>query len=138
MTRRFPLLIVDDDSVDRTAVRRLLARGGLRESTIPEAANATRRDSRCANAEATSVDCVILDYHLAGETGLDVLDDMRVEHPNTACVVLTGRSDPETAAALIKAGALEFLTQRRSDAERLEQAIRVGDPRLSRANVKRT
>lgn len=120
----FQLLVVDDDTVDRTAVRRLLARGGLRDSTIHEAANADEARRALRNAQAPSVDCVVLDYHLAGETALDILDDMRVEQPNTACVILTGRSDPETAAALIKAGALEFLTKESLTAERLEQAIR--------------
>jgi PAS domain S-box-containing protein len=122
--RPFQLLIVDDDTVDRAAVRRLLARSGLSDSTIREATNADEARLALRSAQETSVDCVLLDYYLAGETGLDVLDDMRVEQPNTACVVLTGRSDPETAAALIKAGALEFLTKDSLSAERLEQAIR--------------
>jgi PAS domain S-box-containing protein len=120
----FQLLIVDDDTVDRAAVRRLLTRGSLRDAAIREATNADEARLVLRSAEAPSVDCVVLDYHLAGETGLDVLDDMRVEQPHTACVVLTGRSDPETAAALIKAGALEFLTKDGLTADRLEQAIR--------------
>ncbi len=122
----FELLVVDDDTVDRAAVKRLLGRAGLHDALIREASNADEeaRLSALRDTQAPAVDCVILDYHLAGETGLDILEDMRVEQPNTACVVLTGRSDPETAAALIKAGALEFLTKDALTAGRLEQAIR--------------
>ncbi|HEY4304455.1 MAG TPA: ATP-binding protein [Gemmatimonadaceae bacterium] len=124
MTAPLQLLVVDDDAVDRQAVRRLLARGVLHDALISEASNAdeARRELRARGHRA--FDCVILDYHLAGETGLDILDDMRAEQPHTACVVLTGRSDPETAAALIKAGAFELLTKDHLTPARLDQAIR--------------
>jgi PAS domain S-box-containing protein len=118
------LLIVDDDVVDRQSVRRLLARGGLCDAAISEASNADEARRQLRNRAHGEFDCVVLDYHLAGETGLDILDDMRVEQPHTACVVLTGRSDPETAAAFIKAGAYELLTKDHLTSDRLEQAIR--------------
>jgi PAS domain S-box-containing protein len=126
----FHLLVVDDDAVDRMTVRRLLARTGLRDSVIHEAADGAAA-GRALDAEAPA-DCVVLDYQLAGETGLDVLRDLRATRPDTPVVVLTGTSDPEAAAALVKAGALDFLTKDGLTAERLEQAIR-GAIRLARA-----
>jgi PAS domain S-box-containing protein len=121
---RLELLIVDDDAVDRLSVRRLLARGGLRDAAVTEASNADEARRELRRDDHGAFDCVVLDYHLAGETGLDILDDMRVDQPHTACVVLTGRSDPETAAAFIKAGAYELLTKDHLTSERLEHAIR--------------
>ncbi|MEP6992333.1 MAG: ATP-binding protein [bacterium] len=121
---RLRLLVVDDDAVDRMTVRRLLSRTGLHESEIREATDATQAEVELSRATEAAVDCVILDYHLAGESGLDVLHAIRRDHASTPVIVLTGRSDPQTAADLIKAGALEFLGKEGLTSGRLEQAIR--------------
>ncbi|MDB4916968.1 MAG: ATP-binding region ATPase domain protein, partial [Gemmatimonadetes bacterium] len=125
------LLVVDDDAVDRLSVRRLLGHGGLRDATIVEAENAERTRA-LLGSDPGAVHCVVLDYHLAGETGLEVLAYIRAHHPRVPVIVLTGSSDPETAASLVKAGALDFLIKDGLSAERLEQAIR-GAIRVSRA-----
>ncbi len=117
------LLVVDDDAVDRMAVRRLLRRGGLTDALVSEATDARSALSHLQSDDDHPVSCVILDYHLSGETGLDVLREIRARHANVAVIVLTGRRDPETAAALVKAGALEFLSKDGLTAERLEHAV---------------
>jgi PAS domain S-box-containing protein len=113
-------------------VRRLLARSGLRDSIIYEESD--RAGARAALVKDTDapIDCIVLDYRLAGETGLDVLADVRLQRPDMPVVVLTGQSDPATAAALVKAGALDFLTKEALSSERLEQAVR-GAIRVARA-----
>ena len=128
------LLIVDDDSVDRMAVRRTLAKSGLASGEIQEAPDAESALALLVadGAEAT-FDCVLLDYNLAGETGLDLLRRLRAHGSSIPVVVLTGQSDPETAAALIKMGALDFLTKDSLTPNRLEQAIR-GAVRVAEAN----
>ena len=126
------LLIVDDDVVDRMTVRRLLARSGLRDSIIHEVSDRAGARAALTNDAAAPIDCIVLDYRLAGETGLDVLADVRLQRPDMPVVVLTGQSDPATAAALVRAGALDFLTKDALSSERLEQAIR-GAMRVARA-----
>ena len=125
------LLIVDDDGVDRTAVRRAIARSGLAAASVREASDAPTALELLAGTGASAIDCVLLDYDLAGDTGLDVLQRLRARGQDVPVVMLTGRSDPLTAAALIKAGATDFLTKDLVSPERLEQAIRgalrVGD-----------
>jgi PAS domain S-box-containing protein len=118
------LLVIDDDAVDRQVVRRLLARGGLSDAECVDAVDGAEAIRVLSDAGASPVDCVILDYNLAAETGLEVLDRLRAQIPAVPVIVLTGRSDPETAAALVKAGALEFLTKDGLAGDRLEQAIR--------------
>jgi PAS domain S-box-containing protein len=118
------LLVVDDDAVDRITVKRLISRSGLRDTVVQEASDSAGALAVLAEEGGGRADCILLDYHLAGETGLDVLEALRVRQISTPVIVLTGQSDPETAAALVKAGALEFLTKDGLTSERVEQAVR--------------
>jgi PAS domain S-box-containing protein len=127
------LLVVDDDAVDRMAVRRSLAKSGLPVARLDEVPDAAAALALLAHGDDTSpYDCVLLDYHLAGATGLDVLRVMRGRGLDVPVVMLTGQSDAETAAALIKAGAVDFLTKDALRPDRLEQVVR-GAVRIGRA-----
>jgi PAS domain S-box-containing protein len=124
------ILVVDDDAVDRRAVHRLLTKSGLRDAVVLEAADATAGLSILRDT-GNVVDCVLLDYNLSDATGLDVLSAMRERARGVPVVMLTGQSDPEMAAALIKAGATDFLSKEALAPERLERAIR-GAVRVAR------
>ena len=127
------LLLVDDDAVDRLSVRRTIARSGLASASIDEATDMAQALERIGRADGESrLDCILLDYTLAGDTGLDVLREMRDRGLTTPVVMLTGQSDPLTAAALIKAGAADFLTKDGISGARLEQSVRAA-VRISRA-----
>ena len=121
------ILVIDDDAVDRLAVRRAIAKSGLagrqlHEATDLSSALAALDEQGAGRGEV--FDCVLLDYSLAGETGLDVLNAIRDRNYRVPVIMLTGQSDPETAAALIKAGAADFMTKDALTAERLERAVR--------------
>jgi signal transduction histidine kinase/FixJ family two-component response regulator len=137
------LLIVDDDEVDRQAVRRAISRSGLAGSEVREVSGVASALGLLNSADgAGRFDCVLLDFELSGETGLDVLRALRRNGDQSAVVVLTGHSDPLVAATLMKEGATEFLTKSMLAPDRLEQvvrgAIRVADAeRESAASRKR-
>jgi len=119
------LLIVDDDEVDRQAVRRAIARSGLAGAELREASGVVPALELLGQGDgAGRFDCVLLDFELSGETGLDVLRELRHAGDNTAVVVLTGHSDPLVAATLMKEGATEFLTKNILAPDRLEQVVR--------------
>jgi PAS domain S-box-containing protein len=127
------LLVVDDDEVDRKIVRRLVARSGLAGAEVIEAADAATALRLLFPTDGdSSVDCVLLDYNLAGQTGLDFLQTLAARGPHAPVVMLTGQSDPQTAARLIRAGAIDFLTKDALTPERLEQTVR-GAVRVGRA-----
>jgi signal transduction histidine kinase len=122
---RLRVLVVDDDELDRRAVRRALTRSGLETADIVEAADAgTAIRLLTTPNEGAPISCVLLDYDLAGDTGVDVLKAMRDSSTPVPVVMLTGQSDPLMAAASIKAGATDFLTKDLITPERLEQAVR--------------
>ena len=133
--QRLRLLVVDDDPVDREAVRRAIGKSGLAGSAILEAGDAGGAIDAVGSDRATQdVDCVLLDFELGGDTGLDVLRRIRDAKCLVPVVMLTGHTDPQVAATLIRAGASDFLTKDTLTPARLEQVVRSAI-RVSRAET---
>ncbi len=96
--------VVDDDDAVRASVQGLL-------STRP---NLLIRGFRSGDAfldELSSLDpgIVLLDHHMPGNTGLEVLRKLVPFAPHFAPIILTGQGDVQLAVEAMKAGALEFL-----------------------------
>jgi two-component system, sensor histidine kinase and response regulator len=120
MEESLQILIVDDDEVDRMAVRRALIKSGL-AVTISEAAT-------CAEAIALLAvnlyDCTFLDYGLPDQNGLALVKhacELNVQHP---LVVLTGQGDERIAVELMKAGATDYLPKSQISPANLGQILR--------------
>jgi CheY-like chemotaxis protein len=114
------LLVVDDDTVDRMSVERLLERTDLRVE-VAEAAGVLEAIDRMT---ASPFDCVLLDYMLPDGDGLTFLRGMRGAGLSVPVVMLTGQSDPEVAASLVAAGAADYIPKGLLTAERLSESIR--------------
>jgi signal transduction histidine kinase len=120
MSAQLRILVVDDDQVDRLAVKRL-----LREARID--ASVTERADRASALEAMregAFDAVLLDYNLPGADGLSVLQELRRSGLATPIVALTGQGGEEIAVELMKAGAADYLNKNTLTAERLESSLR--------------
>jgi signal transduction histidine kinase len=130
MAHSLRLLIVDDDLVDRRAVKRLLAQAGV----AVEIVETGDRDGALAAVERDRFDCVLLDYRLPGTDGVTLLRDLRERSLDLAVVALTGQGDQEVAVELMKAGAADFLDKNNLTAERLERSLRYA---LSMARAER-
>ena len=114
------LLIVDDDDVDRLALKRALANAGVK-------ADITEADGAGAAIDALSgdaFDCIMLDYQLPGSDGLQVLHAIRGAGVRTPVIVLTGQGDEETAVELMKAGAADYIGKGQLTPERLSRSLR--------------
>lgn len=111
------VLLVDDDQVDRMAVRRAL-RGAV---SIDEVADA---DAAFAALSGGGYDCVLLDYLLPGADGLELMRRLRAVGNPVPVVVLTGRGDESLAVAMLKEGAADYLTKDGADRERLLWTLR--------------
>jgi PAS domain S-box-containing protein len=114
------ILVVDDDDVDRMAVRRGLRAAG----TNAEFRDANSVSTALAELAGTPFDCVFLDYQLLGGDGLRVLKEARAAGITTPIVMLTGRDDGETVAELIKAGASDYLNKSNATPDRMAQTMR--------------
>lgn len=114
------ILIVDDDEVDRIAVRRAIKTAGI-QVEVHEA-------DTCAGAILTlktqPFDCIFLDYRLPDQDGLALVQTIRAEGILSPLIVLTGQGDEQIAVDLMKAGASDYLAKSKISPGRLAQMLR--------------
>ncbi len=103
--RALSILLVDDDKVDRIALRRSLEQTGF-DVTIGEADGVLAAIERLTTG---SYDCVLLDYNLPDGDGLTFLRGIRGAHIETKVIMITGQQDSEVATQLIEAGAADYI-----------------------------
>ncbi|MBH8574158.1 response regulator [Nostocaceae cyanobacterium CENA369] len=120
MEETLKILVVDDDEVDRMAVRRALAKAGV-SMELFEVSNANDAVSALRN---TVYDCVFLDYRLPDDDGLNLIQKLRSSEIKVPLVVLTAQGDEEIAVALMKAGATDYLSKSRVSSATLAQILR--------------
>ncbi len=115
------LLVVEDDAVDRMALRRTLAELEL-DLEVVEAATVSEAREALENEE--SWDWVVSDFQLPDGRGLDVLSHAAQRRPEAAVIILTGRGDESLAAELMRAGARDYIPKERLSADRLGASLR--------------
>jgi signal transduction histidine kinase/FixJ family two-component response regulator len=119
-SEKLKLLLVEDDEVDRMAVRRVLRQAAV-SADIDEA---TDFGSARAALMRGGADCVLLDFHLPGGDGLELLQLASTSGSGAPIIILTGQGDEALAVELMKAGAVDYLPKRLLSPERLSQSIR--------------
>ena len=124
------ILVVDDDDVDRMAVRRALKASGL-EATVTEAEDAA---GALAKLSREHYDCTLLDYRMPGSDGLDVVRAARERGILVPFIMLTGFGDEQTAVELMKAGAADYIPKSSLTPERLALSLR-GVLRIHQAEI---
>ncbi len=115
------VLLIEDNPGDAHLVERALreARPGAFRLTW-----ADRLSTGIAELEERGSQVVLLDLHLPDAQGLAALERLRREcSRRPAVVVLTGLADEELGIRAVAAGAQDYLTKGRLDAETLARAI---------------
>lgn len=101
------IYLIEDHPVMREGYVRLLAR----ESDLVVCGEAaTGREALVAIPEAAP-DLVIVDLSIPEMNGLEVVKQLRVNHPNLPCLVVTAHSEALYAERALRAGARGFLTK---------------------------
>jgi two-component system, NarL family, invasion response regulator UvrY len=113
------LLIADDHPIVREGLRRIAAdQPGI--SVLAEAASANEALERLAG---TAVDVMLLDVSMPGPTFIEVLQQVRRDHPSVKVLVLSVHPEDQWAVRALRAGAAGYLTKDHSP-EQLIEAIR--------------
>ncbi len=120
MTDSFHILVIDDDDVERTAVRRALKSAAM-TTEVDEAADGA---TAIALLKTRRFDCVLLDHHLPDRDGLTVLREIRAAGITTPIIMMTGQGSEELAVDMMKAGATDYLPKSRISHDHLFQTIR--------------
>ena len=106
MTNERPLLlIVEDDDTLRERLARAFEHRGFEVETAATTADADR-----AVAQETP-EFVVLDLHMPGASGLDLIPRLKTADLATRIVVLTGYGSIATALEAIRLGATHYLTK---------------------------
>jgi signal transduction histidine kinase len=119
MSNQLKILIVDDEEVDRMAVRRFLRTAEV-EMQITEATNYQEAKEQMLN---NLFDCIFIDYLLPDRDGLTLVREIRQQGIKIPLIVLTGHGDEEIAVDLMKAGASDYLNKFRLSSLSLNQAL---------------
>jgi two-component system, NtrC family, response regulator AtoC len=100
---KYRILIVDDEPLVRSSLRRLLSHDAWR---VTEAGSG---GAAMAALERDVFDLAIIDYRLGDLTGLDVLEAVQAMSPSTTAIMLTAHGNVELAVDALKMGAYDFL-----------------------------
>ncbi|MGA8532320.1 MAG: response regulator transcription factor [Acidobacteriaceae bacterium] len=119
MTREIRLMLVDDHTLFRESLGRLLAT--TTEFRIV-AQCATRAEAQQALSRV-AIDVVLLDYDLGPETGMQLLTDLRRSYPGIRVLVVTAGLSDEGTLRLMEAGA-EGIFLKQGNPDQLMVAIR--------------
>ncbi|MCW0210986.1 response regulator transcription factor [Achromobacter veterisilvae] len=113
------VMLADDHTLLRAGLRRLLEHAGD-ISVEGEAGNGAEALELLARRPW---DLLVLDMSMPGRDGVDLIRQIRNEHPKLPILVLTMHGEQQYAVRAIKAGAAGYLTKD-SAAEELVEAVR--------------
>ncbi|MDR3387056.1 MAG: response regulator [Rudaea sp.] len=97
------VLVVDDDDLMRSALRRLLLAAGIATEVYASG------NEFFAQAQLDRPGCLILDVRMPGMSGLEVQACLRQRDVELPVIFLTGSSDIPIAVAAMREGATDFI-----------------------------
>jgi len=99
------ILVVDDDQIIRWTLREALQSWGFATVEAGSAAEAVRQ----FKAELPAA--VLLDIDLPDGSGLDVLRDIKREHPEAIAIMITGNVQIDNTISALRGGAYDFIAK---------------------------
>jgi len=130
-TNPIGVLLIDDHTLFRSGIRSLLQRHSD-FTVVGEAADGVEGIKR---AKQLRPDVVLLDLNMPGMSGLETLQLLLQDCPDTAVIMLTVSEEAEDLTAALQAGARGYLIKN-IDADYLVRAIKraaAGEPVLAEA-----
>lgn len=94
-------------------------------------------DDALAAMQRTRYDVCLLDYHLGGRDGLELLRDARQSGYLAPMIMLTGHGDRQVDLEAMAAGAADYLYKAKTDAALLERSIRYAIDRTRMMDAQR-
>ncbi len=121
-TQPYTILIVDDTPEDCVTYQRFLRQDQGWQYKFLLAENGARGIALCHEAQPS---CVLLDYRLPDQSGLEVQTALADERGEVACpvVMLTGTDEVEIAVQAMKLGAQDFINKNHLTPLDLQRAV---------------
>jgi two-component system response regulator DevR len=116
------LLLVDDHEIVRRGLRELLEA----EGDLEVVAQAGSLDEALA-LDISTVDVAVLDVRLPDGSGVDLCRQLRTDHPDLGCLMLTSFADNEALNASVLAGARGYVLKNVRGTELITSIRRVAN-----------
>jgi FixJ family two-component response regulator len=97
------VFVVDDDPLVLNALTIMLSRAGYKVTGFAEGA------SFLAAAKSRTPACIVLDVHMPGQSGLDILKELNAQQYPAPIFMISGIGDIPMAVEAIKHGAFDFI-----------------------------
>jgi len=97
------VFIVDDDPAIRDVLTAVFSRDGFQVTNFADGA------SLLASARTRAPVCIILDVHIPGRSGLDILKELNAQDYPAPIFIMSGQGDIPMAVNAIRNGALDFI-----------------------------
>jgi FixJ family two-component response regulator len=117
---RGEIFVVDDDPAIRNTLSIVLSAAGYQVICFADGA------ALLAVARSRTPACILLDVHIPGKSGLDILKELHGEDYPAPIFMISGQGDIAMAVGAIKSGALDFIEKPFRGSEiisRLDEAI---------------
>jgi FixJ family two-component response regulator len=128
---RGEIFVVDDDPAVRDTLSMVLSAGGYQVICFADGA------ALLAVARTRTPSCILLDVHIPGKSGLDILKELHGEDYPAPIFMISGQGDISMAVSAIKSGALDFIEKPFRGSEivaRLDEAIEAYARRQAESN----
>jgi two-component system, LuxR family, response regulator FixJ len=103
MSKKTSVYIVDDDTALRDSLVLLLEAHGLNVTQFSSAAEFLAR------VPALNSGCALIDIHMPGMSGIELLEKLALNGSKFPCVMMTGLGDVPLAVKAMQAGAVDFI-----------------------------
>ena len=113
-----PLIFIIEDSV----IYKDLIVGHLKSKKYTNVKTFTNADD-CMKELHLKPDVIVLDYSFGGVSGLDLMRNVKEEHPEIDFIFISGQNDVEVAVQLMKLGAADYVVKNEKAPYRLVTAI---------------
>ena len=97
------IFVVDDDAAIRDLLNMLFTRRGFKVAGFADGS------SLMAAMRTQSPACILLDVHIPGRSGLDILKELSARNHPVPVIIISGKGDIAMAVDAIKSGALDFI-----------------------------
>ncbi len=117
---KISVLVIDDDEVDRIALKRSIKASGFNAEIV----TANNKAEGLAAIGDRVFDCIFLDYNLPDSNGLDFLKNHKAELNGAPVIIVTSHGDEKLAVEAMRLGACDYLPKNLVSPEGISQSIR--------------
>ncbi|MBI4773400.1 MAG: sigma-54-dependent Fis family transcriptional regulator [Deltaproteobacteria bacterium] len=103
MNEKMSIMIVDDEMIVRESFLHWFKRGGHRVDAAASGMEALKK------LEESAFDLMFVDIKMPGMSGIELLEKVKAEYPETIVVIITAYGSIESAVQAMKIGAADYL-----------------------------